>query len=331
MASKEVENLVNLLGKYVDMYSEEEIIQAVIAEGYSRRIAKEVVEVLFKNKSKNQAKVEEKELTPASEPVLDNKEESSTDFGEVNNLLAQMKQNVSMPTSTEEIAEEVTDDTGDKGVVVPLQTKVEAKEENVQNQKDKDLSQVPRRLRRFYREPGSEEKLVTEDGGGERHYRDRLKALQEGKEESPIPVKDSIIDVIYNQVREKTDIDRPKEEIARIAEQEVDRFRNRHNREPNKREEINEVVDNIFTQLTAPDLQAEEEKKYAESSGKVIEDNETDEKQEKKETTNSFGMDLNLPDFNLGNKVDDSDLKDLDLNLDLSLEPKKEKKEEKKE
>lgn len=423
MASKEVDNLVKLLGKYTDMYSADEIMQAIIAEGYSHRTAKKVVEILFKNKKKTSKKTEEKqevkppvikaeeakeeeiptlestaqELTekeiPRPESIeegLEEKEipkpisieqEESTDFSEVDKLLSQLKSQISFtsepasepsqepepelapePTQestqgstpepenkkevkeTEEDTKKVKEEPPKRTVVIPLQPKKEVKEKNVQNIMDKDLSQIPRRLRRFYRQSSEEKQKETEKEKKEetttekpqekpheeRHYKERLKSLQEEKKEK-VPLKDSITDIIYKQIREKTDIQKPREEIARITKQEVDRFRRRHNREPSKREEINEVVDNIFAQLTSPDLRAEEEKKYAESTGKAVEETKKEEKTEQKPIAPA-GLDLNLPSFELGSKVSDSDLQDLDLNLDLNLDltKKKEKKEEKK-
>ncbi|MDD4983876.1 MAG: hypothetical protein PHH82_03510 [Candidatus ainarchaeum sp.] len=355
MASKEVENLVKLLQTYKNIYSTDEVIQAVMAEGYSRKIARDVIDELYgkggkkqeiKNESKSKDKVNQnkeesgKDLTLTSKDLAPTKAPEPTvdsSFSEVDKLMSQLKNSIQLAPPEENLGEELSK-LQEENIKLAEQEEKKTVEpdkviENPQNYKDKDVSEIPRRLRRFYR-PGEpqdkEQSQATETDPSSRHYRERLKELK-GKPntdeelETPRELRDNIIDVIYSQVKEKTDLNKPKEEIEKITEVEVERFRDRHNREPNQRGEINQIVDNIFTQLTR-----DEEIKKIQGTGEDKPAEKDTKKEEKKEETNPFDLNMDLPNFNLDKKISDNDLGDLDLNLNLDLEPPK-KKEEKKE
>ena len=350
MASKEVENLVKLLQTYKNIYSKDEVIQAVTAEGYSRKIARDVIDELYgkgrikqeekpqeetktkliakKENTENQGKAETKSSIP-----IENTQDPS--FSEVDKLMDQLKSSIPAAPIEENLGEELNKlqeenvklaETEEKNMAEP-----EKVVENPQNKKDKDVSEVPRRLRRFYRsgEPQNTKQIQTPtEEQGSRHYRDRLKELQGRPEEAKTPreLHDNIVDVIYSQVKEKTDLNKPKEEIEKVTKDEVDRFRNRHNREPNQRGEINQIVDNIFTQLTR-----DEEIKKMQGTREDTSTEKDTKKEEKKEEASPFDLNMDLPNFNLDKKISDNDLGDLDLNLNLDLEPPKKKEEKKKE
>jgi len=353
MASKEVENLVKLLEKYKTIYSRDEVIKAVMAEGFSRKVARDVIDELYEKETKKkerreaETKAESKAEAKGKQMAEPNKANTKTTgsplaptnppaseehYSEVDKLLNQLKASIPTPPPEENVGEELNRLQEENVKLAKEEEKkaIELEEtvENPQNHKDKDVAEIPRRLRRFYRQ---DEPVQQEQESGSRHYRDRLKELQ-GKnepiqeEESHKELHDNIVDVIYNQVKEKTDLNKPKDEIEKITKDEVDRFRSRHNREPNMRGEMNQIVDNIFTQLTRDEElkklqgQKEEEKKVEEKSP-----------EKNKENASPFDLNLDLPNFNLDSKVSDSDLGDLDLNLNFDLNaPSEQKKKEEK-
>ncbi len=353
MVSKEIDKLIELLGKYKDIYSKEEIINAVTSEGYSQKIAKEVVNILYSKKNNPKEITKEPEKMTIKEEVEDSaanldaisEKKEENDFSEVDNLIMKMKEQVPKTTEVEVAKEQQKPDNIETKPVVPeigktvqpttnIPAITEKKPENTQNNKDKDITQVPRRLRRFYRDTNKPEEAsssvqnTTDDGS--RHYRERLKSIESEKSNSSGTVQDNIVDVIYTQVKDKTELNKPREEIERLTKEEVGRFRDRHNREPDKREEINQVVDNIFAQLARDEevkkmMAPKDEEKPAEE--KIKKENT----EEKTTTPTSAGFDLNLDLSNFGGKgkINNADLQDLDLNLNLDLPTEKKKVEKK--
>jgi len=307
MESNEIKKIAEILKKHKTKYSKKEIEDAVKAEGYSIKETRLILEEIYKP---------EKKVT--EKPKEEKKVEKPDEFKEVDSLLNEMK--ASIPKVNKPVQPQKPKIERPKPIIIKEPSNnVSEKEEpvNVQNKEDLDFQNMPRRLRRFYREQDE-----TPVEGTEKHYKHRLRELKEDKPEE----SNNVVDIIYKQVKEKTDIDASREKIKEVTNNEISRFKERHNREPSKRDELNKVVDNIFTQLTTPNLQEQEEEKYAKTEGKP-EKKEDIKNVEPAKKSNTFDLDLNLPDFGSNNKINSNDLNDLDLNLnlDLNLEPAKKK------
>jgi len=336
--AKETEKLIEILSKQKDKYSEKQIYSAIIAEGYSKDIANEVIDKLYPKKeiiqkpnSSGTKIMHEIKKSPTEEIRIEKeiKEEPRTNddfYKEVNYLLEELKRINKIPTLEIQKTEKKEDvNNAVKETNNDIDKKIEEKKKELNeikilpnddvkmiiDNKEINLNDYPRREWRNFRDKGKTILEIKEEKM--QNIRQEIYALKRNAgRNNEIEEEENISEKLKQRLREKTHGRYSEKTLDINARNEAEKLRDKFKTKEIERKELDTAVENIYKQLQQnPNIYPEEEspeKKQKE------EDKTKEKKKELKEEQTEIKEELIIPE----NNEIKTDLKDeFDLGLDL--------------